>query len=143
MRQLLLAFVLTGLVPAWGNASPLHEPRGVRIDPTSTRVMVASVHLELGDLEADGEELTGAFQIRVPMFPWKDDHGQVRMRLGAPLRDVVRRGGVLEGEATSDSSGHVRQIHCEVRSDGSLRISVTMPDRVLEFDSRYRILPAG
>lgn len=145
VRGAILAVLLCG---AWSAALPdaasLPDPgrASIRIEPTRTRVALARVHLKLGELRPDGNDLVGNFEINVPMLPLSDDRGTVRIHVPGSFPELARRGVVLDGTARSES-GQVNPVRCRVSPDGSVTISITTPRRTLSFDSRYRLVSDG
>jgi len=133
MRILSAALALTAAV----TAGP--PPAVVRVAPTWTRVGIASVQLELSDLELRGDALVGRFQIHVPLLPSRDDQGTITLRMDAPLEQSLRPGAKVLGSASSETTGP-HAVACDVDADGGVRIAVTTSDRVLSFVSHYQVL---
>ena len=120
-------------------ASP--APRlGFQVEPSKTWVGIARVHLEIDDLWLSGDELAGAYRIRVPLSPSRSDAGTLRLRLSDTVERLRGSGGTLVGNARSDRSDKLHDVVCTVSNSGKIRIDVHMDDRVLSFKSRYATL---
>jgi hypothetical protein len=114
---------------------------GIRIDPAKTWVGLARVHLTVTEVELADRQLEGAYRIRVPFLPGKNDTGTLQLRSARPLDEVQRFGGTLDGTALS-VSGEIREFVCDIRPDGTMRIDIAMEDRMVSFKTRYS-LPMG
>jgi hypothetical protein len=113
----------------------------VRIEPSSTWVGIAKVHLSLSDLWLAGPELEGRYSIRVPLQPSQDDYGTIRLTTPISLDQLRTAGGTLLGTAHSAFHDRVHDVACRVESDGSIRITVTTDQRTLNFASRFVMPP--
>jgi hypothetical protein len=131
----LAAFALAGSGLAWSSIG------GIRLSRAKTRVGLASVFLETSDLEVSGAELTGVYSIHVPLAPWKDDRGRIRLDMAAQV--LAGRSGMLRGSATSERDGRVHSVECTLEPDGDVGIVVTNDERTLVFAARYEGLPAS
>jgi len=136
VRLLAAAVALYALV---GPGAPAQEVR-VRVEPAQTRVAIASVYLDLSDLQVQADTLVGSFALRVPLVPTKDDHGTLALLMDAPLQECLRPGATIRGLASSSTTDRVYPIECAVEPEGRVRIAVTTHDRTLEFTSRYTVL---
>jgi hypothetical protein len=140
MRALLAALTFCAAAAVAPPSADLVPPLAVRVAPSETRVAFASVHLALGDLQPRGQELVGDFEIRVPLFPAKGDHGTVALHMDGPLEQTLHQGAIFVGKATSRITGHVHAVRCSVEADGRVRIAVTTPARTMTFASRYAVV---
>jgi hypothetical protein len=110
-----------------------------RVDPSKTRVGFTRVHLDVSDLTLKGTELQGRYRIRVPLFPFKNDTGTIRLHTDGPI-DLEREiTGKLTGTANSDS-GIARDILCTLGPDNSIDIGITLNTRTLIFKTKYQRL---
>lgn len=125
-----LFLVVTCLAPA------LVAQPGIRIDPAKTWVGPARVHLMVTEVALADGELEGAYSIRVPFLPGKNDRGTLQLRSARPLDEIQRLGGTLDGTARS-VSGETREVVCDVRPDGTMRIDIAMERRTVSFKTRY------
>lgn len=114
---------------------------GIRIDPTKAWVGLARVHLTVTEVELADRQLEGAYRIRVPFLPGKNDSGTLQLRSARPLDELQRFGGTLDGTAHS-VSGETREFVCDIRPDGTMRIDIAMEGRTVSFKTRY-YLPMG
>jgi len=135
-----VAVVLAALPLSGFSTAALEAPAfAVRVDPSKTRIGLAQVHLDVTELTLQGGELAGRYRIRVPLFPFKNDTGTIRLRSDGPFdpsRDVE---GTLAGSAHSDS-GIERDVLCTLSPDRSIDIAITMNDRIVTFRTKYRRL---
>ncbi len=115
----------------------------IRLKPARTRVGLASVHLLASDLAVSGTDLTGTYRIRVPLAPWEDDRGVLRLKLGAPLTSLSASGGHATGTASSEFNGKTHAVDCQLEPDGDVRIVVVTDRRRLSFDTRYEGLTSA
>lgn len=136
------------IIPAWSAAvlfllafclAPALEAQpGIRIDPAKTWVGAARVHLMVTEVELTDGELEGAYRIRVPFLPGKNDTGTLQLRSARSLDEIQRLGGTLDGTAHS-VSGEVREVVCDIRPDGTMRIDIAMERRTVSFTTRYQL----
>jgi hypothetical protein len=115
-----------------------HSP--IRVERAKTWVGIARVLLDVTDLSLTESALTGYYEIRVPLAPYEDDHGAIRLDLVRPLPDVLARGGQLTGIVRSDF-GKTHDVECTLEPDGRARIVVTTDKRVLSFKTRFLGIP--
>ena len=136
-----------GTVSTWADApAPLSFTR-VRVAEASTKVLIASVYLQIGELHYDGSRLVGRYAIRVPLRPSKHEEGRIEFPLSGPLSDYCHM-GTLEGMGVSDRPDvPPRKITCEVRPSatqahtGQLWLRIDTGHRVLSFLTDYTVLP--
>jgi len=140
LAALALCVILSSALAAGRAPARIAGPGAIRVEPARTRIALASVHLELGDLKLHGRDLVGRFEVHVPLFPSMDDHGTVSLRAEMPLEEALREGAQFTGTATSQLTGEVKPVDCTVEPDGTVRIAVKTSKRTLRFDSRYTIL---
>ena len=127
-----LFLLVTCLTPA------LVAQPGIRIDPAKTWVGPARVHLMVTEVELTEREIEGAYRIRVPFLPGKNDTGTLQLRSARSLGEIQRLGGTLDGTARS-VNGEVREVVCDVRPDGTMRIDIAMERRTVSFKTRYHL----
>lgn len=121
----------------------------IRVDDASTTVSaLVRVHLEVGDLTLEEGALIGAYAIDVPMFSSKSERGTMRLPFEGSLETFRANGGKLSGTGHSpEKPGEVRKITCGIRPDkddqdgGILQLRIETGQRILEFVTRYRIVP--
>jgi len=135
----LITALSLSLASSFSTASLDAAESAFRVDPSKTRIGFARVHLDVSDLTLKGTELQGRYRIRVPMFPFKNDTGTIRLRTDGPI-DLEREiTGKLMGTANSDS-GIARDILCTLGPDNSIDIGITLNTRVLTFKTKYQRL---
>lgn len=145
-RRPLLAAIAVVTIVAFLPGLVLSSISGIRLSRAKTKVGLANVYLETSDLALAGSELTGAYSIRVPLAPWKDDHGRIRLTT-AP--DVLSgAGGKLSGSATSEEDGRIHSVECTLDTEGNVGIVISGHTHTLTFAARYEGLtvaatPAG
>lgn len=115
----------------------LSSIRGIRLLPAKTRVGFVSVHLEASDLTLEGTDLIGRYKIRVPLAPWEDDRGLIRLALEDAPGAIRGDGGTIKGSVTSDLNGKTHALECTLQPDGDVAILVHTDRRELEFLTRY------
>jgi len=129
------------------------EATRVCVEDAVTRVMVARVHLSVGDLILKDGELVGSYAIEVPLKRSKDETGRLSLQLEDSFINYMKRGGTLQGVGRSDKvTNGERGIVCEVipsQDDplrGELRLHIDTGNRVMHFKTRYEVrgsLPPG
>jgi hypothetical protein len=112
----------------------------VRIDPAKTWVGMARVHLTVTDLQLSEDRLDGAYGIRVPILPGKNDTGTLRLHAPKTIDEISRLGGELTGTARS-VSGEVREVSCAIEPGGEMRIDIALESRTVSFKTRYHLAP--
>jgi hypothetical protein len=122
----------------------------IRVADTGSRILIAQVHLRIGDLVlASGNEraLTGSYEIEVPMRSSKNETGGLMLPLEVDLIEYFENGGVLRGRGLSYTRpGAKRLISCEVTPDadsprrGRLLLEIETEQRVMEFITTYEVV---
>jgi hypothetical protein len=112
--------------------------RALEIEPARTRVGLARVHLEIDDLQIRDSKLIGTYEIRIPLFPSKDDRGDIEIGLPSPLDQVIAAGGTLEGSGRSVLDGRTHSVTCAFSGRKKVQIVVDTGTRILEFETRFR-----
>ena len=125
--------------PGAGAATPGASEIAVHIDPSSTRVGMARVRLDVTETTLRGTELHGRYRIRVPLFPFKNDAGTIRLHSESLIDPGNDTHGTLVGTAHSDS-GAAREVICTLGSDNSIDIKITMDTSIVTFKTKYRRL---
>lgn len=108
------------------------------VEPATTWVGIARVHLEIDELRQSGDNLEGRYTIRVPLAPSQNDTGYIRLE--APDSLVDHEATVI-GSATS-TTGQIHPVVARIRPDGAVRIDVTTAERKLRFKSRFTLRDA-
>jgi len=118
----------------------------ISVEDTSTMVMIAKVHLSIGDLRYDDGNLVGNYAISVPLRPSKSEGGTMRLRLEKPVSHFFDDGGELHGIGKSfKEDKEDRKILCRVfpKSEdgraGRIELVINTGGRELEFESKYRV----
>ena len=149
------------VLPTWADAPvPPRNPSPPELKPgpafrihvadTSTRVLLAEVHLEVSDLvlsEADGASyLVGTYSIEVPLRRSKDESGAMKLPLNKPIAHYLKEGGVLEGKGQSFKVPDAkREIVCRIEPaagrslKGRITLEIDTGKRVLEFESTFSV----
>ena len=83
-------------------------------------------------------ELEGAYSIRVPFLPGRNDSGRLQLRSDQTMQELSRAGGSMAGTATS-ISGEVREVACEIDPGGEMRIDIAIQRRTVSFKTRYHL----
>lgn len=115
----------------------------------STRVLIATVNLSIGDLQLEGGDaprLTGSYSIEVPIRSSKDESGEMILELDRAFTDYLVEGGVLRGQGFSDlRPGAQRSITCSIEPNsedprrGALEIEIDTGNRKLVFATTYEV----
>lgn len=108
----------------------------LKMEPASTWVGLARVHLEIDDLHREGDLLEGNYSIRVPLAPRQNDKGRIELNAPASVAELFGNESTVLGKAVS-TTGQVHEIVARIRPNGTVRIDVTTPDRTLRFKSRF------
>jgi len=111
---------------------------GIQLTPCATKVGLAKVYLEVSQLRLTGNELTGSYAIRVPLLPYKNETGTIRLETPASLEQLETIGGRLTGSARSDDD-ETRVVNCEVDPHGTIRIDIATGQRTLSFNTEYEV----
>ena len=117
--------VLAGILLLGGLVSlAAEQPAGFRFVPAHTRIGLARVTLLVSDLAYQGNGLTGSYEVRIPMAPWKNDRGEMRLELREPLDSLVASGRSVTGSSHSSEDGRVHPVTCCFATDGTVRITI-------------------
>jgi len=108
----------------------------VRLSPAHTRVGLAKVILNVSELTFEKDALVGSYEVLVPLAPWRNDRGEVRLKLDGPLDEIMASGGSVEGSGHSLEDGRTLPIVCRFLGGGRVSITVDNGDRILDFRSR-------
>jgi hypothetical protein len=130
---LLCALALASAAPV-----PAGDPAGLELLPSQTRVGMVKVKLLVSDLVFRDEGMIGNYEILIPLAPWRNDRGQLRLDLDRPLDRVMAEGGTVTGSGLSLENGRVHPITCRFATDGSVDITVRTHERTLAFKSRMK-----
>ena len=122
--------------------SPLFSGWLLKIEPSSTWVGIARVHLEIENLRQAGQRLEGTYRIRVPLSPEQNDTGRLLLHASEPLDGRGDNEATVIGSALS-STGQVHEVIAHIQPNGVVQIDVTTPARKLRFKSRYASRPGG
>lgn len=133
----ILAFAFAPLALADGAA--VRQVRSFEIERSDTRVGLAKVILDVEGLSISRDRVEGTYAIRIPLAPMMNDYGRISLKLNEPMEQVIALGRVLRGSGLSVEDGRVHGIECAFRPDGTVKITVTTPDRVLAFNSRVHV----
>ena len=101
---------------------------------------MARVHLTVTDLQLTEDRLDGAYDIRVPFLPGKNDTGTLRLHTPKTIDELNRIGGELTGTARS-VSGELRDVSCDIEPGGKMRIDIALESRTVSFKTRYHLAP--
>lgn len=121
----------------------------VTVEKTSTRVGIALVRLEIGELVIDADEgtMTGRYEIRVPLKSSKNEGGDLLLFLSTDIATLMEEGGEIRGIGESDKENMpTRRIEATVlpstakEDRGKIRMTVDVGERVLHFDTRFHLL---
>jgi hypothetical protein len=111
----------------------------VVVERARTRVGLARVVLHMAPLMLSDQRLVGDYRLRIPLAPFMDDSGTVEIPLSDSLTALLIPGATLRGTATSREDGRVHDIDCTFQESGKVRIKVTSPERVLEFEAPFSV----
>ena len=109
------------------------NPVGVQFVPAHTRVGLARVTLLVSDLVYRGGSLTGSYEVRIPLAPWRNDRGEMRLEIREPLDRLLASGKSVTGSSRSVENGRVHPVTCSFEADGTVRITVETNERTLAF----------
>lgn len=127
-------------------------PEGPRIDvaDSSTRVLIAKVHLNVGRLRLEEGALVGNYALDVPLVPKKSEGGTLRLGFDTSLEKLLREGGELRGTGHSFKENKpVRKIIATIYPPenevpkGRLDLEIDVGERVIEFETRYHVRHPG
>lgn len=133
----ILAFALAPLTLA--DDAAVRQVRSFEIERSDTRVGFAKVILDVEGLSISRDRVEGTYAIRIPLAPMMNDYGRISLELNEPLEQAIALGRVLRGSGLSVEDGRVHGIECAFGPDGTVKITVTTPDRVLAFNSRVHV----
>jgi len=112
------------------------HPVGLQFVPAHTRVGVARVTLLVSDLVQRGGSLVGSYEIRIPLAPWRNDRGEMTLRMREPLDHMLASGRTVSGTGHSAENGRVHPVTCSFEADGSIHITIETEERTLDFTTR-------
>ena len=122
----------------------------IRVEDTGCRILIADVHLKIGDLffeRGETPSLTGTYDIRVPLRSSKNETGGLILPLEEPLAVYFRDGGTITGRGKSFQRPDAKRvITCHVKPDeaeprnGRLRLEIDTGKRVMEFETTYTVM---
>lgn len=113
--------------------------RGIKVERAKTRVGLATVVLNIDHLTLTEQGLRGEYAIRIPLAPFMDDFGTIRIPVTDQLQDAVAPGNKLHGTASSREDGRTHEVACTFTDNKKVRIVVTTADRVLSFEAPYSL----
>lgn len=121
-----------------GALAPAAAEKPVRFQfvPAHTHVGLARVTLLVSDLVYRGGNLIGSYEVRIPLAPWRNDRGEMSLRLREPLDRMLASGRTATGIGHSAEDGRVHPVTCSFEADGTIQISVETPERTLAFTTR-------
>jgi hypothetical protein len=104
--------------------------------------------LTLTNLELRDHTLSGLYEVNVPLRRSRGDSGTILLQLTMPVNELKADGGILEGKgfssASPDDQPHL--ITCtliptgDAGDTGTLSLSIQTPERVLKFETTYRVV---
>lgn len=129
--------ILAGILLC-GTLAPLtaEPPVGFQFVPAHTRVGLARVTLLVSDLAYRGGSLIGSYEVRIPLAPWRNDRGDMRLDIREPLERVMAGGKSVSGSSHSLENGRVHPVTCSFEADGTVHITVETNERTLAFTTR-------
>ena len=113
--------------------------QGIKVERCKTRIGIARVVLNIDHLTLTEEGLKGDYAIKIPLAPFMDDSGTIRIPVTDRLQDAVAPGKTLYGTASSQEDGRTHEVACTFTDGKKVRIVVTTPDRVLSFEAPYSL----
>jgi hypothetical protein len=123
--------LLLTLLPALADQSV-----GFQFVPAHTRIGLARVTLLVSDLTYSGSNLTGNYEVRIPLAPWMNDRGKMLLDLGEPLDRMLSSGKSVTGRSRSVENGRVHPVNCSFEADGTIQITIETEKRTLAFTTR-------
>ena len=121
----------------------------IKVSDTGCRIMIAQVHLSIGDLVLHGEDplaLTGTYSIEVPMRSSKNETGGLILPLEHDVGTYLRDGGQLKGRGISFQRPEAkRSISCRILPSspgartGRLLLAIDTGERVMNFETDYTV----
>ncbi len=130
-------FAVIALIAAAGPAGALS--RGLQVKPAKTRIGIAKVILQIDELSLTDDGLVGEYEIRIPLAPFMDDRGSIRLEVDGSLQEAVLPGSLLLGSASSMEDGRVHHVACTFLKGDRVNIVVTTPSRVLDFEAPFNL----
>jgi hypothetical protein len=127
-------------------------PEGPRIDvaDSSTRVLIAKVHLNVGSLRLEEGALVGNYALDVPLVPKKSEGGTLSLRFDTSIDLLLREGGKLRGTGHSFKEDKpprtiIATIHPPENEapKGRLDLEIDVGERVIEFETSYHVRQPG
>jgi hypothetical protein len=109
------------------------KPVGFRFVPAHTRVGLARVTLLVSDVAYRGGRLTGSYEVRIPLAPWRNDRGEMRLDIREPLERLLASGKAVTGLSHSVENGRVHPVTCSFEADGTVHITIETDERTLAF----------
>jgi hypothetical protein len=129
---LVLALVCVVPVRGWSG--------GMVMEPAKTRVGMAKIKLHVSDLHRTAEDtLEGIYELRIPLAPWMNDRGEIRLSAPGSLDQEMVDGGRLNGSGRSVLDGRTHPIVCRFGPGGTVEIEITTPERNLAFQTNYAL----
>ena len=111
------------------------------MEPAKTRVGVAKVKLLVHDLRRTAEDtMEGTYELRIPIAPWMNDRGEIRLSAPGSLDSQMTDGGELSGSGHSLLDGRTHAIVCRFGPAGTVEITVATPERELAFQTSYELV---
>ena len=135
LRNRILALCLCLAIATTASAATF----GIKVERSKTRIGIAKVVLNIDHLTLTEQGLKGRYAIRIPLAPFMDDFGTIRIPVTNQLRDAVSPGNTLHGTASSSEDGRTHKVACTFTDSKNLRIVITTPDRVLAFEAPYTL----
>jgi hypothetical protein len=129
-------FAVIALIAA-GPAGALSS--GLQVKQAKTRIGIAKVILQIDGLNLTGSDLVGDYRIRIPLAPFMDDRGSIRIEVDGSLQEAVLPGSILLGSASSEEDGRVHHVACTFLKGARVNIVVTTPSRVLDFEAPFNL----
>ena len=116
--------------------APANDLARITMLPSQTKVGMAKVTLLVSDLAFEGDVLVGTYQIKIPLAPWRNDVGELRLFPDVPFLDTLASGGVVNGNVLSHENGRTHPVTCRIEADGTVNITVQTHERTLAFKTR-------
>ena len=142
---LLLAMLLTCGAATLRPADAPPAVRQLRIDPSTTKVVVGHARLSVDPLTRSGDGLSGTYKVEVSPFPIGNESGKLTVNVsGDDLRRLARGETIqFSGQAvnTQGNSSAVRGTATPAGNsgDGALRVHIASQKGKLVFDTSYHL----
>ena len=154
-RAAVSALLLFGLAHPAGVAGEVEgdgeTPPAIRIEveEARTRVGPALVRLRISDLSFEKNRLEGDYAVEIPWVRSKNDNGHLSLVLPLLVDGLLDKGGLLKGEGVSSRfpDDPPRLVRARLappeggKEHGSLLVTIQTTERVLHFETRYRVVP--